>query len=105
MSVMPNIFMPTNKAQKAMYCYRNTFRGKRLRYTTIAEQEDETLATKNFTESNECNVLRDVGEDPLRPGVLVTDANISQHVTFIPLYKILCCSDGLVLLLCNGDVA
>ncbi|CAL9031008.1 unnamed protein product [Prunus brigantina] len=39
MSVMPNVFMPANKA---MYCYHNAFRGKRLRYTTITEQEDET---------------------------------------------------------------
>ncbi|KAH0975471.1 hypothetical protein GBA52_017370 [Prunus armeniaca] len=43
MSVTPNIFVPANKAQKAMYCYRNAFGGKRLSYTTISEQEDEIL--------------------------------------------------------------
>ncbi|CAB4280735.1 unnamed protein product [Prunus armeniaca] len=99
MSVTPNIFVPANKAQKAMYCYRNAFGGKRLSYTTISEQEDEILcvvikspllnvhnsvdirATKNFAERNGCNVLRDVGEDPLCPGVLV--ATVTDPFKFV----------------------
>ncbi|KAH0975472.1 hypothetical protein GBA52_017371 [Prunus armeniaca] len=93
MSVTPNVFVPANKAQKAMYCYRNAFGGKRLSYTTISEQEDDILcvlnvhnsidirATKNFAERNGCNVLRDVGEDPLCPGVLV--ATVTDPFKFV----------------------
>ncbi|KAL6281075.1 hypothetical protein ACE6H2_017956 [Prunus campanulata] len=88
MSVTPNVFVPANKAKKAIYCSRNAFGGELSRYTAIPKQEDEdpvlcdritlrssdlliTDAAKNLIERNGCNMLGDVVEDPLRPGVLV----------------------------------
>ncbi|PQP99546.1 uncharacterized protein Pyn_14537 [Prunus yedoensis var. nudiflora] len=99
MSVTPNVFVLANKAKKAIYCYCNAFggefhatlpfRSKRTRTLCVViespllnlHNSNNIIAAKNFAERNECNMLRDVGENPLRPGVMV--ATVTDPFKFV----------------------